>query len=122
MVKLGFSDIPPNQVLVGHDDDNDNDNDNGNDNDDNENDNDNDDDREKEPWYFSLNNRRLWVLKQLRDEGYLEQYGNKVAVRVRLPKSQQERERYTTKNCAVDARIMGEKEKQSVQQQQQQKQ
>ena len=25
----------------------------------------------EEPWYFSLNNRRLWVLKALRAEGGL---------------------------------------------------
>mmetsp|Transcript_12811 Transcript_12811/g.30278 ORF Transcript_12811/g.30278 Transcript_12811/m.30278 type:complete len:146 (-) Transcript_12811:259-696(-) len=32
------------------------------------------------PWYFSLNNRRLWVLKQCHREGLLdnERYGNMI--------------------------------------------
>jgi hypothetical protein len=80
------SDLPPIQVLVGpHDDETD------------------------ATWYFSLNNRRLWVLKRLREEGLLEQYGNKVLVRVRTPKSLQEQERYSLKNCALDAKIVPEK-------------
>mmetsp|Transcript_61905 Transcript_61905/g.126238 ORF Transcript_61905/g.126238 Transcript_61905/m.126238 type:complete len:253 (-) Transcript_61905:69-827(-) len=86
--KTKVSDLPPIQVLVGN----------------SENNNDG-------PWYFSLNNRRLWVLKRLRDEGYLEKYGNKVAVRVRKPKSKQEKERYTVSNCALEAKVMGEKKK-----------
>ena len=43
------------------------------------------------PWYFSLNNRRLWVLKQLREEDLLPD--GKVTVRVRPFKSDAERER-----------------------------
>jgi hypothetical protein len=62
-----------------------------------------------EPWYFSLNNRRLWVLKRLREEGFLERYGNKVFVRVRMPKSQQEEDRYCVENCALEAKIVPEK-------------
>ena len=57
-------------------------------------------------WYFSLNNRRLWVFKRLREEGLLP--NNQVAVRVRLPKSDAERNRYTLENCAVEAKLMRE--------------
>mmetsp|Transcript_10386 Transcript_10386/g.24953 ORF Transcript_10386/g.24953 Transcript_10386/m.24953 type:complete len:226 (+) Transcript_10386:1641-2318(+) len=53
------------------------------------------------PWYFSLNNRRLWVLKRCRDEGLLEH--NRILVRVRPAKSAAERERYTLRNCALEA-------------------
>ena len=83
------SDLPPIQVLIG----------------------DESMDDELGQWYFSLNNRRLWVLKRLREEGHLEKYGNKVAVRVRRPKSQQEKERYTLENCALEAKLMPEKKK-----------
>ena len=61
---------------------------------------------EKGLWYFSLNNRRLWVFKRLREEGLLP--NNQVAVRVRLPKSDAERNRYTLENCAVEAKLMRE--------------
>lgn len=49
-------------------------------------------------WYFTLNNRRLWVLKQLRHGGYLEHRNppNTVLVRVREPKSKSEKERVST--------------------------
>jgi hypothetical protein len=57
------------------------------------------------PWYFSLNNRRLWVLKRCREEGLLED--NKIQVRVRPPKSLSELSRYTLENCAVEAKIIG---------------
>jgi hypothetical protein len=60
-------------------------------------------------WYFSLNNRRLWVLKRCREEGLLEPYGNKIWVRVRPPRSQLERERYTVENCALEAKLLVEK-------------
>ena len=91
-----ISDIPPIQVLVGDESMDDN----------------------LGPWYFSLNNRRLWVLKRLREEGYLERYGNKVAVRVRRPKSKQEKERYTLANCSLQAKLIPEKKKQSQQRKQ----
>jgi hypothetical protein len=68
-----------------------------------------DDKNANEPWYFSLNNRRLWVLKRLREEGLLERYDNKVFVRVRMPKSRQEQERYCLDNCALEAKIVLEK-------------
>jgi hypothetical protein len=87
--KTNISELPPIQVLVG----------------------DETMDDDQGQWYFSLNNRRLWVLKRLREDGHLEQYGNKIAVRVRRPKSQQERERYTLANCALEARIIPEKKK-----------
>mmetsp|Transcript_8466 Transcript_8466/g.20910 ORF Transcript_8466/g.20910 Transcript_8466/m.20910 type:complete len:239 (-) Transcript_8466:98-814(-) len=89
-----ISDLPPIQVIVGG----------GSESGDEE-----EDVSGGEPWYFSLNNRRLWVLKRLRDEGFLEPYGNKVAVRVRQPKSQKEKERYTLANCSLDAKLMGDK-------------
>jgi hypothetical protein len=91
---MTVSDLPPIQVIVGprnntcFGDDNNNTN---------------------EPWYFSLNNRRLWVLKRLREEGFLERFGNKVFVRVRMPKSQQEQERYCVDNCSLEAKIVPER-------------
>jgi hypothetical protein len=80
--RLKPSDLPPIQVLVGPDD-----------------------------WYFSLNNRRLWVLKRCREEGLLllENNNNQIAVRVRKPKSDQEALRYSLENCALEAKIMPEK-------------
>jgi len=80
-----LTDLPPIQVLVGS--------------------------GSSDGWYFSLNNRRLWVLKQLRDGGFLEEQGNLVKVRVRQPKSQSEQDRYNISNCALNARIMFEKKK-----------
>jgi hypothetical protein len=56
------------------------------------------------PWYFSLNNRRLWVLKRCREEGLLKD--NQIAVRVREPKSASETSRYTVENCALEAKII----------------
>ncbi|KAI8107058.1 hypothetical protein M9434_001704 [Picochlorum sp. BPE23] len=85
---LSPSDLPPIQVLVGPD----------------ENDG-------KGPWYFSLNNRRLWVFKQCREEGLLPD--NTIAVRVRQPKSLGEVERYTIEKCAVEAKFLREKKPQA---------
>ncbi|KAL7540381.1 hypothetical protein ACHAXR_010074 [Thalassiosira sp. AJA248-18] len=56
------------------------------------------------PWYFSLNNRRLWVLKQCHREGILDN----ISVRVRTPKSGAEAERYSIENCALEAKFMRE--------------
>jgi hypothetical protein len=56
------------------------------------------------PWYFALNNRRLWVLKRCREQGLL--MDNQILVRVRAPKSQAERERYTLDKCVVEAKVM----------------
>lgn len=64
---------------------------------------------ENGPTYFSLNNRRLWVLKRCREEGLLE--NNSVKVRVRLPKSDAEAARYSIENCVLEAKIMKETEK-----------
>jgi hypothetical protein len=61
------------------------------------------------PWYFSLNNRRLWVLKRCREEGLLQD--NQIAVRVRPPKSTSETSRYTVENCALEAKLMRETSK-----------
>lgn len=63
---------------------------------------------EEGPWYFSLNNRRLWVLKRCREEGLLEKFDNLVRVRVRTPKSAAEASRYTLENCALEAKLMRE--------------
>ena len=62
-------------------------------------------------WYFSLNNRRLWVLKRCREEGLLQSTKHQILVRVRKPKSQSEKERYTIAKCAVEAKIIPEKGK-----------
>jgi hypothetical protein len=55
----------------------------------------------EEGWLFSLNNRRLWVFKQLHAEGHLE------TVRVRMrPVKPHEAERYTVERCALHARLV----------------
>ena len=59
-------------------------------------------------WYFSLNNRRLWVLKRCREEGLLGP-GNTIGVRLREPRSHKEAERYTLQNCALEAKFVREK-------------
>lgn len=58
----------------------------------------------EERWYYSLNNRRLWVLKQCREEGLLT--NNTIQVRVRQPKSAAEAERFTLEKCALEARFL----------------
>lgn len=92
-------DLPPIQVLVGSPSHNkDKKNEDGVDDE-------NDDD--EGPWYYSLNNRRLWVLKQCYKEGLLDnaRYNNLIAVRVRKPKSVDEVKRYTIANCALEAKF-----------------
>jgi hypothetical protein len=64
-------------------------------------------DPDEGPWYFSLNNRRLWVLKRCREEGLLENH--LIFVRVRSAKSDAEAARYSLENCSLEARIMPEK-------------
>lgn len=59
------------------------------------------------PWYFSLNSRRLWVLKRCREEGLLE--NNQIYVRVREPKSDAEALRYCVENCSLKAKIVPDK-------------
>lgn len=55
--------------------------------------------------YFSLNNRRLFVLKALRSEGLLK--NNSIRVRLK-PALEREKERYTTDRCSLVATIMKE--------------
>ncbi len=82
--KTPLSSLPPIQVLVGPDD-----------------------------WYFSLNNRRLWVLKRLREDGLLP-HGGMVCVRVRSAKSAKELQRYTVDNCVLEAKFMRERPQQKL--------
>ena len=60
-------------------------------------------------FYFSLNNRRLYVFKFLRDNGFLEARDNLIQVRTKaaLPR---ELERYTIDRCSLSAKIMISKE------------
>jgi hypothetical protein len=87
--KMKPSDLPPIQVLVGPVDQ-----------------------ATGEPWYFSLNNRRLWVLKRCREEGLLQ--NNEIFVRVRKPKSEQESLRYSIENCVLEAKFMPEKTRENA--------
>eukprot|EP01061_Rhynchopus_euleeides_P009985 TRINITY_DN19307_c0_g1_i1.p1 TRINITY_DN19307_c0_g1~~TRINITY_DN19307_c0_g1_i1.p1 ORF type:complete len:374 (+),score=115.73 TRINITY_DN19307_c0_g1_i1:105-1226(+) len=58
------------------------------------------------PPYFSLNNRRLYTLKNLRERGII----TTVNVRVKPPlDSKRERERYTVDKMSLTARLMGVK-------------
>ncbi|KAL3801239.1 hypothetical protein HJC23_012639 [Cyclotella cryptica] len=59
------------------------------------------------PWYFLLNNQRLWVWKRLWEEGLQE--SGVVPVRGREAKNRGERERYTLENCVVGAKIIWER-------------
>ncbi len=58
------------------------------------------------PWYFTLNNRRAWVLKRCREDGLL--HNNLIKVRFRAAKSSNEKERYSLANCATDAKFIRE--------------
>ena len=61
------------------------------------------------PPYFSLNNRRLFCLKRLREKGII----TTVNARVKPPvDSKRERERYTPEKCSLTARLMGIKKEQ----------
>ena len=55
---------------------------------------------------FSLNNRRLYLIKELRANGLLVNNTCKVRIKAALPR---ELERYTTDRCSLTARIMKEK-------------
>ncbi|KAJ9460061.1 NEDD8-specific protease 1 [Diplonema papillatum] len=58
--------------------------------------------------FFSLNNRRLYVLKQLRHRGLI----TTVDARIKpAADSKRERERYTVEKCSLTARLMGGKSK-----------
>ena len=52
--------------------------------------------------FFSLNNRRTWVFKQLHARGRLDQ----IVVRAR-PATPKERARYTVERCALHATLLG---------------
>ncbi|CAG9462806.1 unnamed protein product [Pedinophyceae sp. YPF-701] len=57
-------------------------------------------------WYFSLNNRRLWVLKRAADEGLLGGAGGReVEVRVRAMRPH-ELKKYTLETCACEAKFL----------------
>lgn len=84
--ELSPADLPPIQVLVGPVDE-----------------------ADGKRWYFSLNNRRLWVFKRCAEEGLLSDTNGKIWVRVREPKSQKEKERYSLENCAVEAKFIRER-------------
>lgn len=83
--EISVSDLPPIQVIVGPPDKND------------------------EPWYFSLNNRRLWVLKRCKEEGLINENNGLVKVRVREPKSSNEYCRYSVDKCALEAKFIRER-------------
>eukprot|EP00903_Cladosiphon_okamuranus_P013197 g12309.t1 len=55
-------------------------------------------------WFFSLNNRRLFVFKECREEGLLGPTGL-VRVRARAMKAH-EHERYTLDRCSVQAKFL----------------
>lgn len=55
--------------------------------------------------YFSLNNRRLYVLKELRSKGLLK--GNTIGARVKVA-LEREKERYKIDRCSLVAKIMKE--------------
>lgn len=55
--------------------------------------------------YFSLNNRRLFVLKELRSRGLLD--GDTIGARVKVA-LEREKERYTVDRCSLVAKIMRE--------------
>lgn len=63
---------------------------------------------EGEEWYVSLNNRRLYVLKQCYQEGLLASTSHLIPVRLRPFKSMAETKRYTVQNCSLHATIMTE--------------
>jgi hypothetical protein len=58
---------------------------------------------------FSLNNRRLYVLKHLRNVGYLESRGNMVKVRIKSPLPR-EIAKYNIDSFSLNAKIMREHE------------
>lgn len=64
--------------------------------------------RQDDTHYYSMNNRRMWVLKQCRELGLLKD--NQVLVRVRpMPESKKEREKYSEARCSLTAAFMREK-------------
>ena len=66
------------------------------------------------PPYFSLNNRRLYLFKKLREGGYLATRSPTNTIYARIKQgadSKREREKYTLERCSETARIMGPTEK-----------
>jgi hypothetical protein len=64
--------------------------------------------------YFSQNNRRLWVLKQCRERGFLKENGDRVLVRVQLltdlNQSRRNQDRWSVERCASQCTFMTEKQ------------
>ena len=55
--------------------------------------------------FFSLNNRRLYVLKELCNVGFLSSSHNMVKVRLKVAK-EREKEKYTMERCSLTASFM----------------
>ena len=62
-------------------------------------------------FYFSLNNRRLYVLKELRKKGILDK--NQIKVRIKQA-NMQECNRYVASKCSLQASIMKEYDKNKI--------
>ena len=60
---------------------------------------------EGETYYYSLNNRRLYTLKKLRNLGLLKDNCARVRIKIALAR---EKERYTIDRCSLEATIMKE--------------
>ena len=84
--EIVITDLPPIQVLIMPNQDNTNENE-----------------------YYSLNNRRLWVLKKCKEEGLIKDNNGLIKVRVRQPKSDNEYTRYTVENCSLEAKFIRER-------------
>ena len=93
--EISISDLPPIQVLILPNNDN----------------------KNNENEYYSLNNRRLWVLKKCKEEGLIDDNDGLIKVRVRQPKSSNECARYTVENCSLEAKFIRERPPTSSQQQ-----
>lgn len=64
--------------------------------------------QQDENLYYSMNNRRLWVLKKLREKGALKD--NKVLVRVRpQPETRRLKDKFSIDRCSDTAKFMREK-------------
>jgi hypothetical protein len=56
-------------------------------------------------YYYSLNNRRLWVYKQLREKNFLK--NNKIFVRAKaVPTSKRLQNKFDPKRCALSASFL----------------
>lgn len=61
-------------------------------------------------YYFSLNNRRLYVMKYLHKNGHLESSNNTIKAYTKTA-LEREKKRYTISNCILEAMIMKEHHK-----------